>query len=147
MNSQVGAASPDAIVLAALLEQGQTIHMASLALALGTVVLASQGVNGGPETVVCVIVAPALLAEIYLAIRVGFDARLFRALGESRLTLEALDAGLAASGLLAPEKATRTLQPRFTGALHLFRMQVVCAILLAACLIAATGLRLFGAGG
>ena len=62
------------------------------------------------------------LAETYLAIRVGFDAALFRRLGEhsGRPISRALDAALTRLGLLPAARAGRPLELRIAGAQRLF---------------------------
>lgn len=146
MNDQAGAASPEAFIVAALLEQGRPVHFASLAFGLGIMILASAGANSWLGASVYMAATLVLPVEVYLAIRVGFDARLLRALGDGGMDLGTLDASLGCLGFLPPAKAARALPPRLTGALRLFRMQAICAILLGACLIAAMSLKLFGSG-
>lgn len=146
MNDAVSPPPQEATIAAALLEQGRIVHAASLVLALAVVVVASRHPVGGPGVVLAVSGVLFLMAESYLAIRVGFDARLFAALGDGRLDLAALDAGLTKFGMLTPAKAGRTLAPRFEGAMRLFRFQTICAMLLGTCLLAEMAMMLLAPG-
>ena len=72
-------------------------------------------------------VATAGIGEIYLAIRVDFDAALFRRLsdGEDRSAADGLDAALTHLGLLPAHKQGRPVEERVAGARRLFRWQMI----------------------
>ncbi len=146
MSENAPPAAPEALVAAALLEQGRAIHIASLALGLGVAILAPHGANGLLTVIVCAAAVAALLTEIYVAIRVGFDAKLFRAVGDGRMDLASLDETLAAFGLAPCTKAGRSLKERLAGAMRLFRMQAICAIVLAGSFSIAMSVALWRGG-
>jgi hypothetical protein len=114
--------------MAALLSQGQTVHLTALALAL--VVLLGPGALW--------LQAAALLLvglETYLALRVGLDAQLFERLAREAaaggLDLEAFDRGLLDAGLLGSLRESparpRPLEARLEGAMRLFKLQALLA--------------------
>jgi hypothetical protein len=66
-------------------------------------------------------------AEMYLAVRVGFDAALFRRIADAgaQPDFAATDAALDALGLMPPAKSGRPAEARIAGARQLFRFQVL----------------------
>ena len=73
------------------------------------------------------------VAELYLALRVGFDAALFRRLADATvagtLELAKLDAALTAHGIVAGGKAGRPLEARVAGACRLLYQQAGSLVL------------------
>ncbi len=63
------------------------------------------------------------LIEAFLALRVGFDAALFRRMSDDGLELGTFDGAMLRLGLLPPAKAGRTLEARFAGARRLLIRQ------------------------
>jgi hypothetical protein len=112
---------------AALLDQGERIDRISRALtvtALAT--LAAFGVFDVNKPAAAVLLAASVLTgvgESYLAIRVGFDAALFRRMADAPEApdFSKLDGALTMLGLLAAAKAGRPLSQRTNGACRLFR--------------------------
>jgi hypothetical protein len=112
---------------AALLDQGERIDRISRAVtvtALAT--LAAFGVFDVNKPAAAVLLASSVLTGVaasYLAIRVGFDAALFRRMADApdRPDFSKLDGALTALGLLAAAKAGRPLESRANGACRLFR--------------------------
>ncbi|MBR0655513.1 hypothetical protein [Plastoroseomonas arctica] len=80
------------------------------------------------------------LGQAFYAVRAGFDAGLFAALGSDRppATLARLDAALVRLRLMPEAKAGRTLEARLAGAARLLRRQAAVLLgQLLACLGAA----------
>jgi hypothetical protein len=116
-------------VTAALLTQGRTLDGLSRLLTAGALfgLLAHAVVNDADPvlvTVALLVAALAGFAQTYYAVRVGFDAALFRQLGDTAIELSALDSALQRLGLLPVDKAGRPLDARIAGARALFRSQV-----------------------
>jgi hypothetical protein len=116
---------------AALLEQGATLDRLSRPLTaaslIGLVLLPLLGPVTALSLALVGLIALAGLAELYLALRVGFDAALFRELAESgeAAELAPLDAGLSRLGLRPAAKAGRPAADRVAGAQRLLRRQAV----------------------
>ncbi|WP_426954285.1 hypothetical protein [Muricoccus radiodurans] len=125
--------------MADLLAQGRVIHLLSVALcggALAALLLAT----GGRATVGAGAVLLAGLAETWLALRVGFDARCFRRLAETAdgPALASFDAALRRLSLMPEGKAGRPMAPRIAGARRLIALQgVTLLVQVAVALIAA----------
>ena len=118
------------MVVASLLSQGRTLHLATLALAVGV-----GWVTGGSAAPT--LVALALLgAGTWLAVRVGIDAALFEALARG-LAPDDLDRALIATGLV-PDRRPRALADRIAGATRLWRAQLTVLVLEGALLALAT---------
>ena len=122
-------AHPDATthaLLAALLEQGRAVHL--LSGALTAVSLAGLGLAAAFPSgfLFPAILAGAVLlgaAETYLAVRVGFDAAIFRLKAAGETGWPDVDRGLSALHLVARERLQRSDESRAEGALRLFRRQ------------------------
>jgi hypothetical protein len=113
---------------AALLDQGQAIDRLSRLLTAGTLIglVAMQLYQVGvplAATVAIALVALAGLAQTYLAIRVGFDAALFRQLAAGAPDLADFDGAMVRLGLLPAANKGRPLEARIAGARHLFLRQ------------------------
>jgi hypothetical protein len=114
-----------------LLDQGRGIdRLSRLLTAAALAALVGIAVWGVHQPVPVALLALAVLAgvvEVYLAIRVGFDAALFRHLADAAETgtrdLANLDAALMAIGLVPASKAGRPLEARVAGACRLFYQQ------------------------
>jgi hypothetical protein len=118
-------------VTAALLERAHSLNILSIALTILAIaaLLALSLVNAGRPVVALVLASSvaAGLAETYLALRVAFDAALFRLLAENAIDVTALDAAMTTLGLLPAATAGRPLGPRVTGARRLLVAQVAAA--------------------
>lgn len=139
----------DLAVAAALLEQGHVIDgLSRLLTALALLTLALLiGFSARPSLLAWTVLGVAIVAgaaQVYFAVRVGFDAALFRWLAAQNHTanFDALDDAMQGQGLLPPAKAGRPLPERIAGARRLFGRQaalliVQIAVLLAGALLAA----------
>jgi hypothetical protein len=117
---------------AALLDQGERIDWLSRAsLVTALAALAAFGILGVKPAAAALLATSVLtgVAELYLAVRVGFDAALFRRLADTPAAVDfaKLDGALTTLGILAPGKTARTLAQRTSGALRLFRCQASLA--------------------
>jgi len=127
--------------MADLLDQGRPIHLLSVALCTGAMVallLAPDPRSAiGPATILL-----AGLAETWVTIRVGFDARCFRRIADpDGPGLAGFDAALGRLGLMPDGKAGRPLAPRLAGAGRLLRLQGVILIAQVAMALLATLMR------
>jgi hypothetical protein len=109
-----------------LLDQGQSANRLSLALtaiAVAVLLIPSFQVS----TLVAVAIAVAGIVEFVFAIRVRFDAALFRRLATDaaadRLDLSAFDAAMSALRLMPVSKAGRPIEQRIAGAKVLLAIQ------------------------
>ena len=126
----------------ALLRQGRIFDRLSRLLTV-----ASLGLLVGGS--ILVILSPALaatlllavlagIAQIYFAVRVGFDAALFDRLRQSAtVDLAALDVALVQLGLLPTDKTGRPLAQRIIGAQRLFYRQGMALLIQVAILLCA----------
>lgn len=117
-----------------LLDQGQTVHRLSLpltAIAVGVLLLPvfPTSIALMPTAVG---VAAIGLAELFLALRVAFDAQLFRRLAQDaaddRLDVGACDAALQALRLMPAGKAGRPVAKRMIGAKRLLMWQIAALL-------------------
>jgi len=116
---------------AAWLDQGRRIdRLSRLLTVMALAALVAIAVLGAPKLMVVGPLGLSVLvgaAELYLAVRVGFDAALFRRLAEAAdagtLELANLDVALTTMGLLPAGKAGRPLQARVAGACSLLYQQ------------------------
>jgi len=142
-------------VLLAVLGQGR--HAARLSLLLTVAAVALLGVSvmrdqGAADWTAVWRTPPAValwlsllagLVQRYFALRVRLDTQLFGQLytdlAVSDQDLQRLDQGLALLGVPTGQMP-RGLRSRWTGALRLLRLQVICCVLQAVCLLAAGAL-------
>jgi len=138
-------------VAAALLEQGHVLDGVSrpltvVALAL---LLVLPGMAGSPSVAVIAVVALVALvgcAEAYFALRVAFDAALFRRLAEDAAgrDLANLDDALGALGLVSAAKRGRPATERVAGARRLLTRQATMLLLQILLVLAGAVLALRG---
>jgi hypothetical protein len=121
---------------AILLEQGRALDRFShLLTAAALLALVAVGVLAAhrPVLAAALLALSALigLVEAYLAIRVGFDAGLLRAMAADSDALDParLDAALATMRLVPAGKAGRPIEQRVTGACRLFYRQAAMVAL------------------
>lgn len=131
---------------AALLDQGRVIdrlaRLLTAAALAGSVIYAAA--IGPPSMLLAgLAIATVLsgLAELYLAMRVGFDAALFRAVANAsgEPNFVALDDALARLDLLPPAKRGRPADARIAGARRLFRWQITAFVFQLLCLAIGAG--------
>ena len=114
---------------AALLAQGRGLDQLSrLLIVTALVALVALAALGIPKLAVVALLTLSVMAgvgELYLAVRVGFDAELLRRLADAAEDpkLASLDTALTAMGLLPVDKAGRPLELRIAGACRLFYKQ------------------------
>ena len=132
-------------VITALLQQGRIIDRWSRLLTVAALILLLVTIMMGAPKIVLALVVLAGIAEIYFAVRVGFDAALFERLREpAAMDLAALDAALVQLGLLPASRSGRPLDERIAGARRLFYKQgAALAIQLAVLLCAAAASLVF----
>jgi hypothetical protein len=128
--------------LAALLEQGLALHLASLLILVAVIDVAAR--LASPYGLPAAFLVSAMAAvETYLAVRVGLDARLFRRLAEEardgRLDFQAFDEGMRFAGLAPRRDQKRDVIERIRGGRALFARQAVATMAIAA----AAGMTLF----
>jgi hypothetical protein len=117
-----------AAITADLLDQGRAIDRATTSLVAAGVVATWIAVATGESTATLLPLAamlPAGAAQAVLALRVGFDAALFRRLADAP-DLAAFDAAMTGLGLLPAAKAGRPLAARAAGARRLLVAQGLC---------------------
>ena len=119
-----------AAAAAALLDQGQRAdRLSRLITAAGDLHAAAAGVSGAPPpvlpTTIPVLVVLLGLVELYLAIRVGFDAALFHRLAAAPEGFDCarLDRALLRLGLMPEAKTGRPIVERIAGARRLLAWQ------------------------
>lgn len=119
---------------AALLDQGRTVDRLSRPLTVASFIalLLPWAVASSPPAALVAfawLVATAGLGETYLAIRVDFDAVLFRHLSDrdDGSAADALDTALRTLRLLPAHKRGRPIEERVAGARRLFRWQMIAA--------------------
>ncbi len=120
---------------AAFLDQGRTIDRLSRLLTAAALIaiLIGPAISTQPPWVLiqsAALVALAGIAQTYFAIRVGFDAALFRQLAHASEAPDfaATDAALAQLGFLPTAKHRRPAGVRIAGARRLFGLQVLCLV-------------------
>jgi hypothetical protein len=119
---------PALLVVSALLGQGRRLHELSLMLTLAGLVAAIVAGPTVPVIGLSVVLLVVACAEIWLAVRVGFDAALFRQLATGRIDLPNLDAGLNRAGLVPPTVVQRSLDSRISGAKRLLTQQAAVVV-------------------
>jgi hypothetical protein len=132
-------------IAAALLRQGRTINLASCCFTLAALAGALLGSSGAVPLVLLLAAILLGMAQVYLAIRVGFDAALFDGLAQqaagAKADLAAFDRAMLALGLLPAEKVGRDVAPRIVGARRLFSLQIAAMACQGAAIVAAILLR------
>ncbi len=132
-----------AAVAADLLVHGAAVNRLSLALtATGVVALLAQALVQ-PHRIAMALTSLAViagLAQLWFALRVGFDARAFQRLARGDapegLTVTAFDAAMSGLGLMPADKERRPIAERVRGAMRLLGRQVAFLLLQAALLVA-----------
>ena len=119
-------------IVADLLDQGVIVHRQSI-IATGAAVffLIAAVLTGtvSPAPLYVFLAVPLLgLGEAYLAMRIGFDAALFRKVARD-LPLPALDEAMVRLGIIEEGAGGRSLQVRFGGCRQLLRRQVISVAL------------------
>jgi hypothetical protein len=147
--AQTKKASPRDIASAAadLLDQGAVIDRLSRPLTIAAVIglIVGLGVELGPMLVAgLLLVTLGGLAETYLAVRTGFDAKLFRRLAQGSESdashLGKIDTALVELGLIATSRAERPIEQRALGARRLLVLQGSALVLQVAVVLLATAL-------
>lgn len=132
--TQPADAAQQADIAAGLLAQGRSID--ALSRLCSAMAFAGLVLGAAANVSIVLITGLALslvagLAEAHLALRVGFDARLFRRLangnGGGSIDLDAFDRAMIQSGLLPMAKAGRPLAERIMGAKRLLLRQALAA--------------------
>jgi hypothetical protein len=141
MTSDDALTRPVAATLAALFAQGRIVDAMSrgLTVAAALALMLLPAFASRPLTLPITVLGVVMLAgiaEIYLAVRIGFDAALFWQLAADPggPDLAALDGALVQLELLSPTKVGRPLPARIVGAQRLLRRQAVLVIV-QACLV------------
>jgi hypothetical protein len=120
-----------AVIVADLLDRGEKLDALSRllsAVTLGGLIATVFGparpalVGGFAFSLLCG------LFEAFLALRIGFDAALFRRISDGGLDLAALDGAMLRLGLLPPEKSGRAIEARFAGARRLLVRQGIALV-------------------
>jgi len=133
-----------AAAAADLLDQGAIINRLSRPLTVAALIglIVGLGVELGALLVAgLLLVTLAGLAETYLAIRIGFDAKLFRRLAEGNdpvSTLGRLDTALIKLGVLTESHPERAIEQRASSARRLFILQGSALVLQVAVVLLAT---------
>ena len=127
-------------VAAALLDQGRTVDRLSCgltAVAIAVIAILPALTPRLQWTYIGFTVAAVLagLAQAYFAIRVGFDAALFRRLANTG-DVAAIDAALVQLDLLPAGKRGRPAEARVAGARSLFRLQILALAVQVLCVLA-----------
>ena len=130
---------------AALLDQGRTVDRLSRPLTAAALiaVLICPAIAKQPPWIVigsAMLVTLAGLAETYFAIRVGFDAALFRRLASASDAPDfaGIDVALARLGLLRATPLDRPAGARVAGAERLLRFQTLALVAQVLCIEAGT---------
>jgi hypothetical protein len=117
--------------VACLLDQARTVDRWSRSLTVAVVIAivihpAIPGPTSPALAVFAILVVLAGIVEAYFAIRVGFDAALFRQLADAPqpAAFGDLDQALSDLGLVPPVTRSRPAEVRIAGAKRLMRLQV-----------------------
>ena len=136
-----------AAVSADLLDQGAIIDRLSRPLTIAALLglIVGLGIElGALLTAGLLLISMAGLVETYLALRVGFDAALFRRLAEREAASapdpSCFDAALIALGLLPQSKAGRAVEPRALDARRMLTLQGAALAFQVAIILLATAL-------
>jgi len=116
--------------LADLLAQGQVLHLLSAALCAGAAAAVFL-VPGWRSAIGPAVILLAGLAETWMALRVGFDARCFLRISAAAEDhdLTAFDRSLMQLGLMPQSKAGRPIALRMAGAQRLLAIQGVMVMM------------------
>ncbi len=136
MNDPTADDRATAAVAAHLLSQGAMVHRLSVALTVASVlalpILALLHPRPLPALATATLAAVIGLAELWLALRVAFDARLFEQLAQGEagggMTTPTFDGAMGALGLMPADKAGRPITARVQGAMGLLRRQAAMAL-------------------
>ena len=133
-------------VTAALLDQGRTVDRLSCGLTVAAIAILAILPALTPhlqwtQPAFAAVAVAAGFAQTWFAIRVGFDAALFHRLAGTG-DFAAIDAALAALGLVPPGKAGRPGEARVAGARRLFRFQILALAVQLLCLLSVAGVAL-----
>jgi hypothetical protein len=124
--SETAADRVEAAAVADLLAHGRVIHALSAALTVAgvTAVPVLALLLAGPlELVLATLSVLAGVAELWFALRVGFDARIFERIARGELGLDGFDAAMTGLGLMPAGKAGRPMPARARGAMGLLARQ------------------------
>jgi hypothetical protein len=120
---------------AALLDQGRKVDRLSRPMTAAALIgiLAYPAVIGQPPLALAasaILVALTGVAEVYFAIRVGFDAALFHWLSSAPEPVDVgdMDQALTELGLLPAAKSRRPADARIAGARRLMRFQILAVL-------------------
>ena len=133
----------EAAVAADLLAHGAAVNRLSLALTAAGVLLLLVQALVQPHRVAMALTSLAIvagLAELWFALRVGFDARAFQRLARGDtadgLTVAGFDAAMSGLGLMPADKERRPIAERVRGAMRLLGRQVAFLLLQVVLLVA-----------
>lgn len=131
---------------AALLDQGRVIDrlsrlLTAAALAGSVIYPAAVGRPSGLLAGIAIATVLSGLAETYLAMRVAFDAALFRAVANApgEPDFAGLDEALVQLHLLPASKRGRPADARIAGARRLFTLQIAALVIQVLCLAIGAG--------
>lgn len=129
----------EAVIMMALLRSLRWASLLSVLLTSTALhALIAQSMGSMHRTWLMVIAFVAGLVEVYVAIRVEFDARLLDRLADAdREQWRAFDAAMMQLGLLSPATAGRGLAERLRGMRRLARLQIALLALQAVLLLVA----------
>jgi hypothetical protein len=144
-----------ATIAAALLDQGRRAHALSRLVTVAAlfVLMLLAAMPGSPSLLMPALLGPVALlglGEAYLAVRVGFDAALFRRLAApaEALDLARLDEALLRLGLIPPAETGRPIAERIAGARRLLQWQGLMLALQAVLIFTGAGFAVLrGQGG
>jgi hypothetical protein len=143
MTEPSGNARAQAAVAADLLVHGATVNRLSLALTASAVLAFFAEALLQPHRIAMALTMLAVLAglaQLWFALRVGFDARAFRRLaGDDALdglSLSAFDGAMGSLGLMPAEKERRPIAERVRGAMRLLGRQFAFLLLQVVLLVA-----------
>jgi hypothetical protein len=127
---------PAFLVVSALLGQARRVHELSLVLTLAGLVAAIIAGPTVPVIGLALVVLVIAGVEIWLAVRIGLDAALFRQLAAGRLDLADLDGGLHQVGLIPRPIRLRDADSRIAGAKRLLTQQAAVVFVQLAMVVA-----------
>jgi hypothetical protein len=140
MSEPAAGGRAQASVAADLLAHGSGVHRLSAVLtvvALASVPAMALVRPDRPAMALATLAVLAGLAELWFALRVGFDARTFARLARGDITASDFDAAMATLELMPAGKTGRPIAARAGGALRLLAWQAALLLAQVALLIAA----------